>query len=179
MSKNTTLANPKTHLQQAAVTLLAMWRTDLAQLLGQDEQNLFEELAEALEAELADSGEPVALVTEAQLSELAQCNGMQLWSENPNMFQGAKGDSPAGTPLPPGHVNLYRIAPENLRVTQARQDTARLDWLDQNIFSRENLDFHGKLDKNYSMWVTFAPRGVQGSARAILDAAISKQSEAS
>jgi len=51
-------------------------------------------------------------------------------------------------------------------------DKARLDWLDQNIFNRENLNFSGNIDMDYNMWVMFSPRGTQGSARAIIDAAI-------
>jgi len=51
-------------------------------------------------------------------------------------------------------------------------DKTRLDWLDQNIFSRENLTLQGKVDQSYNMWVMFSPRGTQGSARAIIDAAI-------
>ena len=50
-------------------------------------------------------------------------------------------------------------------------DTARLDWLNNNVFSRENLDFQGKLCKEYWMWVFFAPIGVQGDVRTMLDRA--------
>ena len=55
---------------------------------------------------------------------------------------------------------------------ESLDDKARLDWLDQNIFNRENLDLCGKLDQTYNMWVMFAPKGVQGSARAIIDSAM-------
>ena len=50
-------------------------------------------------------------------------------------------------------------------------DTVRLDWLNNNVFSRENLDFQGKLCKEYWMWVFFAPIGVQGDVRTMLDRA--------
>lgn len=179
MSKNTSVFKPTTPLQQATFKLIELWRGNPTGARAQNEQDQFMELAEALEAELADSSEPVALVSEAQLIELAQCNAMQLWSENPNLYLCRKGDSLVGTPIPPGHVNLYRkahaVANDNLSADQTLQDTARLDWLDGNIFSRENLDFRGNPDKNYNMWVTFSPKGVQGSARRIIDAAISQQ----
>lgn len=57
------------------------------------------------------------------------------------------------------------------QLEQHAADTARLDWLDSNLFNRENLDIFGKLDAKYNMWVMFAPIGAQGSARIILDAA--------
>lgn len=53
------------------------------------------------------------------------------------------------------------------------EDTAMLDWLDQNIFHREmnewDAKYGGRGDQN--MWVLFAPKGVQGSARNIINAA--------
>lgn len=55
----------------------------------------------------------------------------------------------------------------------APDDTKRLDWLDKNIFNRENLDWiTKKVSHTENMWVMFAPVGVQGSARAIIDAAM-------
>lgn len=57
----------------------------------------------------------------------------------------------------------------------AARDAERLDWLDQNIFSRENINFMGQLDPTMNMWVTFSPKGHQGSARNILDAAMQAQ----
>ena len=51
-------------------------------------------------------------------------------------------------------------------------DAERLDWLEQNLFNRENVDWlTGKVSKTHNMWVMFAPVGVQGSARGIIDAA--------
>ena len=54
-----------------------------------------------------------------------------------------------------------------------QEDAARLDWLEQNLFHREmdewDVKFGGRVDQN--MWVLFAPKGVQGSARRIIDAA--------
>ena len=54
-----------------------------------------------------------------------------------------------------------------------QEDAARLDWLEQNLFHREmdewDVKFGGRGDQN--MWVLFAPKGVQGSARRIIDAA--------
>lgn len=52
------------------------------------------------------------------------------------------------------------------------EDAARLDWLEQNLFHREmdewDVKLGGRGDQN--MWVLFAPKGVQGSARRIIDA---------
>jgi hypothetical protein len=59
------------------------------------------------------------------------------------------------------------------RVDKAEKDAARLDWLEQNLFNRENVDWiTGKVSKTHNMWVTFAPVGVQGSARRIIDSAM-------
>ena len=56
-------------------------------------------------------------------------------------------------------------------------DTKRLDWLDRNIFSREMSEWDAKYGHgpDYNMWVVFSPKGVQGSARNIIDAAIAAQ----
>ena len=48
-------------------------------------------------------------------------------------------------------------------------DAALLDWLDENIFYREIGN------DDYNMWVLFAPKGVQGSARTIISAARAAQ----
>ena len=59
------------------------------------------------------------------------------------------------------------------RLEKADKDVARLDWLEQNLFNRENVDWiSGKVSKTHNMWVTFAPVGVQGSARRIIDSAM-------
>lgn len=59
-----------------------------------------------------------------------------------------------------------------------KADAERLDWLEQNLFNRENVDWvTGKVSETHRMWVTFAPTGVQGSARAIIDAAIEAAKE--
>lgn len=59
------------------------------------------------------------------------------------------------------------------------EDTALLDWLDQNIFHREmdewDAKYGGRGDQN--MWVLFAPKGVQGSARNIINAARKKATQ--
>ena len=56
-------------------------------------------------------------------------------------------------------------------------DTKRLDWLDRNIFSREMSDWDAKYGHgpDYNMWVIFSPKGAQGSARNIIDAALAAQ----
>lgn len=59
------------------------------------------------------------------------------------------------------------------RVEKAEKDVERLDWLEQNLFNRENVDWiSGEVSKTHNMWVTFAPVGVQGSARRIIDRAM-------
>ena len=51
-------------------------------------------------------------------------------------------------------------------------DTQRLNWLGQNFYRRENLDFiTGRPSKTHTMWVFFAPIKVQGDIRRVLDAA--------
>lgn len=59
------------------------------------------------------------------------------------------------------------------RLEKAEKDAERLDWLEQNLFNRENVDWiTGKVSKTHNLWVTFAPVGVQGSARRIIDSAM-------
>ena len=74
------------------------------------------------------------------------------------------------------HDNCLAIftAPQPAPSTDSvQEDAARLDWLDQNIFHREMGEWDAKYGGlgNYNMWVMFAPKGAQGSARNILDAA--------
>lgn len=54
-----------------------------------------------------------------------------------------------------------------------RKDAERLDWLDQNLFNREMGEWDKMLSgrDGQNMWVLFAPKGHQGSARNIIDAA--------
>ena len=54
-----------------------------------------------------------------------------------------------------------------------QEDAARLDWLEQNLFHREKDEWDTKFGgyKEYNMWVLFSPKGIQGSARNIIDAA--------
>lgn len=61
---------------------------------------------------------------------------------------------------------------QQAEIAALKEDKALLDWLNENIFHRENVDWiTGKLSTTCNMWVTFAPLGVQGSARNILRAA--------
>ena len=71
---------------------------------------------------------------------------------------------------------MAAAAPQPSPTAQAdsvQEDAARLDWLEQNLFHREmdewDVKFGGRGDQN--MWVLFAPKGVQGSARRIISAA--------
>ncbi|MGN6656023.1 MAG: hypothetical protein ACTHJ9_11875 [Rhodanobacter sp.] len=56
----------------------------------------------------------------------------------------------------------------------ASEDTKRLDWLDKNMFHREMNEWDARVHNGETMWVTFAPKGIQGSARKIIDAAKDK-----
>lgn len=58
------------------------------------------------------------------------------------------------------------------------RDKQRLDWLENNLFNRENINWiTKKLCPKFNMWVMFSPIGVQGSARGIIDAAMSNNKE--
>lgn len=58
------------------------------------------------------------------------------------------------------------------------RDKQRLDWLEQNLFNRENIDWITKKPSTtHNMWVMFSPVGVQGSARSIIDAAMPNNKE--
>jgi hypothetical protein len=57
------------------------------------------------------------------------------------------------------------------------RDAERLDWFDKNIFHREMDEWDRKQMPNSVMWVLFAPKGTQGSARRIIDAAIAAMAE--
>lgn len=62
---------------------------------------------------------------------------------------------------------------------EARKDAELLDWLDNNIFAKDPDDWDQKYGRcrngKTQMWAIFAPKGVQGSARRIVDAAIKEQ----
>lgn len=52
-----------------------------------------------------------------------------------------------------------------------------LDWLEKNIFHREMGDWDRKQRPGQTMWVMFAPSGVQGSARRIIRAAMKTEAD--
>ena len=59
------------------------------------------------------------------------------------------------------------------RLEAAEKDVAQLNWMEQNLFNRENIDWLTKKPcTKFNMWVLFSPIGVQGSARGIIDAAM-------
>ena len=62
---------------------------------------------------------------------------------------------------------------ERMKAESVQEDAARLDWLEQNLFHREKDEWDTKFGgyKEYNMWVLFSPKGIQGSARNIIDAA--------
>ena len=71
-------------------------------------------------------------------------------------------------------MTLYTTPqPTHAQADSVQEDAERLDWLEQNLFHRVmnewDVKFGGRGDQN--MWVLFAPKGVQGSARRIIDAA--------
>ena len=54
-------------------------------------------------------------------------------------------------------------------------DKDRLDWLNNNFFNRENVDWlTGNVSKESLMWVFFAPTKVQGDIRRVIDAAMDR-----
>lgn len=58
-------------------------------------------------------------------------------------------------------------------VGDVEKDVDRLNYLGENFYSRENVDFiTGKLSPDTNMWAFFAPIGVQGDIRRVLDAAM-------
>lgn len=67
------------------------------------------------------------------------------------------------------------------RINGLEKDAARLDWLDSNLFAREPDEWDRKYgsckDGIAWCWVLFAPKGAQGSARSIIDAALEKKHE--
>ena len=74
-----------------------------------------------------------------------------------------------------GQAMQQEIDSLRTRVAELEKDAARLDWLNENIFFRENLTLNGNLHPTLNMWVTFAPKGVQGASRTIIDAAMGAQ----
>jgi len=71
-----------------------------------------------------------------------------------------------------------RIAELESQLAAAAKDAERLDYLDKNIHSREPDSWDSRFgackDGDTWCWMMFAPKGVQGSARSILDAAIAR-----
>lgn len=67
------------------------------------------------------------------------------------------------------------------RINGLEKDATRLDWLDSNLFAREPNEWDRKYgsckDGMTWCWVLFAPKGAQGSARSIIDAALEKKHE--
>ena len=69
---------------------------------------------------------------------------------------------------------MIKIHEETLQ--QLLADQARLNWLDNNLFNREPDEWDRKYgacrDGKTVQWSMFAPKGVQGSARVIIDGAM-------
>lgn len=62
-------------------------------------------------------------------------------------------------------------------MNELHPDTIRLNWLNENLYNRENVNLMGRLDPTHNMWVMFAPKGVQGTVRNIIDSAIEYENE--
>lgn len=63
------------------------------------------------------------------------------------------------------------------REMKKQTDKKRLDWLNNNFFNRENLDWNGKVSESSWMWVFFAPINVQSDVRDVIDAAMKRDKE--
>ena len=137
-----------------SVTLVSYARECVAELLRQHAEN------ETLRAGYAAARLEIESL-KAQLHAAKQINAAQfglLAASIPgSAMRASRGQAPAQT----------------ARADSVQEDVARLDWLEQNLFHREmdewDIKFGGRGDQN--MWVLFAPKGVQGSARRIIDAA--------
>jgi hypothetical protein len=74
---------------------------------------------------------------------------------------------PATPPAQPAPVPL---------TDEQTTDKDRLDWLNNNFFNRENLDWlTGNVSKESLMWVFFAPTKAQGDIRRVIDSAIDRE----
>lgn len=63
------------------------------------------------------------------------------------------------------------------RVSELERDTERMNWLEQNLFHIEPDEWTAKYSPHLNTWRIFAPKGVQGSARAIIDAALASKEQ--
>lgn len=70
--------------------------------------------------------EPVIAVHEDALKELSAANGMNLWAENAQLFEGRSGEHGYNTPLPEGFVNLYAAS---VATEQSKE------WTDENVIA--------------------------------------------
>lgn len=115
------------------------------------------------EAKLRDSEcEKIMAMSEQQITALTR-------------MQGSNPDDVAKIGKMACDLALKDVAIQRLEADLAacKRDAELLDWLDQNIFNRENTDWvTGEVSKTHSMWVMFSPIGAQGSARRIIDAAM-------
>jgi hypothetical protein len=93
--------------------------------------------------------------------------------------------------VPPGKVEMLAAKPthqQGLQVAtppaaqpavpltgEQTTDKDRLDWLNNNFFNRENVDWlTGNVSRESLMWVFFAPTKVQGDIRRVINAAIDR-----
>jgi hypothetical protein len=90
-----------------------------------------------------------------------------------NVFQKhAVAARPGATPLA---IELWMVEAmaEVAKATKKEDaDSKRMDWLDKNVCSMENLDWNGNLVHGQYKWTFTAPAAYQGSARNIIDGAI-------
>ncbi len=73
-----------------------------------------------------------------------------------------------------GIVDLHIIAGKRSAHSIKSKDTLLLDWLDNNIFHQEPSGWDAKISTDSSLWRIYGVKGVQGTARAILTAALDR-----
>lgn len=147
----------------------------------------FEEAVRAIESAattplLARIAELEKLCDEAYVAQGADaynnaCDEMERWQKQ----RKADGKEVGTTgSLCDGIAWLYlHVSKLERELEEARKDAEMLDWLDNNIFVREPDEWDQRYgvcrDGKTQMWAIFAPKGVHGSARKIIDAAIKEQ----
>jgi hypothetical protein len=130
-----------------------------------DDMAVLQSRVEELEAQLRERGEPVARVEETPVGPKLYVNDVFVHS-----WFGCCYDDRV-------KAIAASINAAHPPAAAASEDTKRLDWLDKNMFHREMNEWDARIHAGETMWVTFAPKGIQGSARKIIDAGIAAQKE--
>lgn len=118
---------------EAAVMALKAAQAEIERLKGEEYfyQLHFERACRVKYEALAllaalEQQEPVIAVHEDALKELSAANGMNLWAENAQLFEGRSGEHGYNTPLPEGFVNLYAAS---VATEQSKE------WTDENVIA--------------------------------------------